>query len=321
MHIVVLDGYTLNPGDLDWKGIEQFGNVKVYDRTPYNDTKIIEHIGDAKIVFTNKTPLNAEVLDKAPSVKYIGVLATGYNVVDVEAAKKLGITVTNVPNYSSNAVAQFTLALMLELCHHIGEHNTSVKKGDWVKSKDFSYWKYPLIELSGKTLGIIGFGKIGKATAKLAQAFGMNILVYNRTIYPEYETGSLKFASKEKLLENSDFISLHCPLTPETKNIINHTAIDIMKKGAFLINTSRGPLIHEKDLAYALGNDILAGAAVDVISKEPMLKDNPLLSAKNCIITPHIAWASKEARQRLMNTTVENLKAYLKGNPINVVNQ
>lgn len=321
MKIVVLDGHTLNPGDLSWEGLGQFGDLKVFDRTPYNDKSIIKNIGDAEIVFTNKTPLNAHVLSKATSLKYIGVLATGYNVVNTEVASKLGIVVTNVPDYSSNAVAQFTMALMLELCHHIGAHNNSVKQGDWTNSKDFSYWNYPLIELAGKTLGLIGFGKIGKATAKLAEAFGMKIIVYNRTVYPEFQNNNLKFVSLDKLLANSDFVSLHSPLTTETKHIINKTSINKMKREAFLINTSRGPLVNEIDLADALNSNKLAGAALDVISEEPMKKDNLLLNAKNCIITPHIAWAPKEARQRLMQTTVENLKAFLDSEPVNVVNK
>ncbi len=320
MKIIVLDGFTLNPRDLNWDGISQFGDVTVYDRTPYNDDAIIKNIADADIVFTNKTPINQHVLSKATSLKYIGVLATGFNVVDTETAKQQNIVVTNVPDYSSVAVAQFTMALILELCHHIGAHNKAVQQGDWIKSKDFSFWNYPLIELAGKTLGLIGFGKIGKATAKLAEAFGMNILVYNRTVYSEFESDSLKFVALDELLSNSDFISLHCPLTPETKNIINETNINKMKHTAFLINTSRGSLVNEKDLAEALNNDKLVGAALDVISEEPMKADNPLLKAKNCIITPHIAWAPKEARQRLMQTTIENLKSFLEGKPLNVVN-
>ena len=320
MKIVVLDGYTLNPGDLNWEGIKQFGDLSVFDRTPYNDTDIIKNIGDAQIVFTNKTPINSSILKKTPNLKYIGVLATGFNVVDIEFAKKNNITVTNVPNYSSTAVAQFTLALLLEMCHHVGAHSTAVKNGDWSKNKDFSFWNYPLIELSGKTLGIIGFGKIGRATAKISQAFGLKIKVYNRTVYKEFENDTLKFVTFEELLKTSDIICLHCPLTKETENFINSSSIAKMKVGAMIINTSRGPLINETDLANALNEGKLSGAALDVISKEPMEKDNPLLNAKNCIVTPHIAWAPKEARTRLMQTTVENLEAFLNGKPINVVN-
>ncbi|GGD03945.1 D-2-hydroxyacid dehydrogenase [Hyunsoonleella pacifica] len=320
MKIVVLDGYTLNPGDLNWDGISKFGDLKVYDRTPYNDEAIIENIGNADIVFTNKTPINKYVLSKAASLKYIGVLATGYNVVDTETAKQQNIVVTNVPDYSSVAVAQFTIALILELCHHIGAHNAAVQKGDWIKSKDFSFWNYPLIELAGKTLGLIGFGKIGRATAKIAKAFGMKILVHNRTVYPEFENDNLKFVTLDELLSNSDVISLHSPLTKDTNGIINKNTISKMKSSAFLINTARGPLVNENDLVEALNSEKLAGAALDVISEEPMKADNPLLNAKNCIITPHIAWAPKEARQRLMQTTIDNLKCFLEGRPVNVVN-
>lgn len=320
MKIVVLDGYTLNPGDLNWEDISQFGDLKVFDRTAYNDEAILKNIGDADIVFTNKTPLNKSVLLQTPKLKYIGVLATGYNVVDVVAAKQQNISVTNVPDYSSVAVAQFTMALILELCHHIGSHHIAVKKGDWIKSKDFSFWNYPLIELAGKTLGIIGFGKIGKATAKLAEAFGMQILVYNRTVYSEFESKTLKFVSLNQLLQTSDFISLHCPLTTETEHIINASSLAQMKPNAFLINTARGPLVHEHDLAAALNGERIAGAALDVVAAEPMATNNPLLTAKNCIITPHIAWAPKEARERLMQTTIDNLKGFIEGALLNVVN-
>jgi glycerate dehydrogenase len=320
MKIVVLDGYTLNPGDLNWNGIEQFGALTVYDRTPYNTKDILKNIGDAEIIFTNKTPIGKEVLLNAKNLKYIGVLATGFNIIDIETAKQKSVIVTNVPDYSSVSVAQFTMALILELCHHIGAHHMAVQQGDWIQSKDFSFWNFPLIELAGKTIGIFGFGKIGKATAKLAEAFGMHILVHNRTIYPEFESNNLKFVPFDELLAKSDFLSLHCPLTPETKDIINKSSIAKMKQNAFLINTSRGPLINEKDVAEALNNNQIAGAALDVISKEPMEKNNPLLGTKNCIITPHIAWAPKEARQRLMQTTINNLRAFLEGSPKNVVN-
>lgn len=320
MKIVVLDGYTLNPGDLNWDKLKTFGNVTVFDRTAYNDVDIIRNIGDAEIIFTNKTPINKNVLQSATALKYIGVLATGYNVVDIATAKANSVTVTNVPDYSSQSVAQFTMALILELSHRIGDHNQAVQEGDWVKSKDFSFWNYPLIELAGKTLGLIGFGKIGKATAKLAEAFGMKVLVFNRTEYSEFENENLKFATLDDVLQNSDFISLHCPLTPETQDIINADSIKKMRDTAFLINTSRGPLVNELDLANALNNNRISGAAIDVISAEPMQAENPLLGTKNCIITPHIAWAPKEARLRLMDTTIENLNAFIKGNPQNVVN-
>ncbi len=320
MKIVVLDGFTLNPGDISWSTLEALGELTVFDRTNYDTKSIIKNIEDASIVFTNKTPLTKEVLEQVPSVKYIGVLATGYNVVDIAAATKQNITVTNIPDYSSGAVAQFTMALLLELCHHIGAHNASVKNGDWVQSKDFSYWNSPLIELSGKTIGLIGFGKIGKATAKLATAFGLKVLVYSRTVYTEFISDSLQFVSLDKLLQESDFVTLHCPLTKETEGIINTDTIAKMKKTAMLINTSRGPLVIEKDLAVALQKGEITAAAVDVVSQEPMQKNNLLLNCKNCIITPHIAWASKEARVRLMGAAVENLKAFVKEKPINVVN-
>lgn len=319
MKVVVLDGYTLNPGDISWNSLEKIGDLTVFDRTPYENKAILNNITDAEIVFTNKTPIDKEVLNKAPNLKYIGVLATGYNVVDVETAKSKNIIVTNIPDYSSGAVAQFTMGLLLELCHNIGAHNISVKNGDWVKSKDFCYWNSPLIELAGKNLGLIGFGKIGKATAKLAQAFGLKVLVYTRTIDKSLETNNLQFVSLDNLLKKSDFVSLHCPLTKETKEIINANNIDKMKKSAMLINTSRGPLINENDLTEALNKGKIKAAAVDVVSEEPMKSKNPLLNAKNCIITPHIAWAPKEARIRLMAIAVSNLQSFLNKKPINVV--
>ena len=321
MKIVVLDGYTLNPGDLSWKGIEKFGELIVHDRTDFSPEKVIETIGDAEIIFTNKTPLPKSVLSKTPSVKYIGVLATGFNVVDTLAAKELGIIVTNIPTYGTAAVAQFTLALILELSHHIGEHSRAVFNGDWTKSADFCFWNYPLVELAGKTLGIIGFGRIGQATANIAQAFGLNVLAYDSVQNPDLESGTCKYATLDELLIKSDIISLHCPLFESTKGIINKDNIAKMKDGVMLINTSRGPLVVEEDLREALESGKVAGAAVDVVSSEPISADNPLLKAKNCIITPHIAWAPKESRTRLMNTTIENLEAFIRGFPINVVNK
>jgi glycerate dehydrogenase len=318
---LVLDGFTLNPGDLSWEGIERHGYLIVHERTDFNPENVIKTIGDADIVYTNKTPLPKEVLEKLPSVKFIGVLATGYNVVDVITAKKLGIPVTNVPIYGTQAVAQFTMALALELCHHIGNHAEAVQQGDWTRSPDFCFWNSPLIELDGKTMGIIGFGRIGQATAKIAQAFGLNILFYNRSKKPELETDTCKYVELEELLRESDVISLHCPLFESTAGIINKDNIAKMKDGVMIINTSRGGLIIEDELRDALNSGKVAAAAVDVVSSEPIKPDNPLLSAKNCIITPHIAWAPKESRSRLMNTTIENLKAYLNGKPINVVNK
>lgn len=320
MNLVVLDGYTLNPGDLSWDGLKQFGDIKVYDRTSFDTETIIKTIGSATIVFTNKTPLTKSVLEKTPNLKYIGVLATGYNVVDIAYAKELGITVTNIPAYSTNAVAQFTMGLLLEMCHNIGNHNAAVQNGEWLTSPDFTFSKSPLIELVGKTIGIIGFGEIGQATAKLAAAFGLNILVHSRTKYPELETETCHYVSLDTLLKKADIISLHCPLTESTSGIINKATIDKMKDGVLIINTARGGLIIEKDLRDALNSGKVASAAVDVISTEPMLANNPLLNAKNCIITPHIAWAPKEARTRLMQTAVNNLDAFINGNPINVIN-
>jgi len=320
MKIVVLDGYTLNPGDLSWEGISRFGDLKVYDRTKKKTEEIVKAIDNAEIVFTNKTPLSREVLEKVPSVNYVGVLATGYNVVDVEAAKEMGITVTNIPTYGTTAVAQMTFALLLEMCHHVGEHNEAVRKGDWTNSKDFCFWNYPLVELAEKTIGIIGFGRIGQATSKIAQAFGMKVLAFDAYQNPEMENETCKYADINELLANSDVISLHCPLFESTKGIINKENISKMKDGVMIINTSRGPLIVEEDLKEALDSGKVAGAAVDVVSKEPIEEENALLKAKNCIITPHIAWAPKESRKRLMNTAVENLDAFLKGNPVNVVN-
>lgn len=319
MKIVILDGYTENPGDLSWEGFEKLGDLTVYDRTPSD--KIVERIGDAEVVYTNKTPITRETLDACPNIKFIGVLATGYNVVDVNVAKEKGIPVSNIPTYGTMAVAQFAIALLLELCHHIGEHSECVKRGDWTNNPDWCFWNYPLVELAGKTMGVIGFGRIGQATAKIAQALGMKILAYDSFKNPDFESETCKYAELDELLANSDVISLHCPLFPETEGIINKDTIAKMKDGVMIINTSRGPLIVEEDLRDALNSGKVAGAAVDVVSTEPIKMDNPLLQAKNMIITPHIAWAPKESRQRLMDIAVENLKAYAAGAPINVVNK
>ncbi|MGB0371238.1 MAG: D-2-hydroxyacid dehydrogenase [Opitutales bacterium] len=320
MKIVILDGYTLNPGDLDWNGLKAHGECTVYDRTDQAPEKVISAIGDAEIVFTNKTLIPREVIEKVPSVKYIGVLATGFNVVDIKTAKEFGIVVTNIPSYSTLSVAQFTMALILEICHNVGDHSNSVKRGDWTKSVDFCYWNSPLIELAGKTMGCIGFGRIGQATAKVAGAFGLNILAYNRSKNLSLESETCKYAGLEEVFEKSDIISLHCPLTPDTECIINKDTIAKMKDGVIIINTSRGPLVNEQDLANALETGKVSYAAVDVVSKEPIPADNPLLKAKNCIITPHIAWAPKESRIRLMQTAIENLGAFIDGKAINVVN-
>lgn len=318
MKIVVLDGFTLNPGDLSWKGLEQIGNVKVYDRLPSVHSEIVKAIDDATYVFTNKTPLPKEVLEKTPHLQYIGVLATGFNVVDVNYAKEKGITVTNVPTYGTQGVAQMTMALLLEMCHHVGEHNRAVQNGDWSANDDFCFWNYPLVELEGKTMGLIGFGSIGQATAKLATAFGMKVITTGSRKFPAPE--GIEYVELDQLLQESDVISLHCPLTEETKGLINKNSLGKMKDGVMFINTSRGPLVVEEDLRKALLNKKVSYAAVDVASSEPINADNPLLGLENCIITPHIAWASKAARQRLMNTAVTNFEAFLAGKPQNVVN-
>lgn len=319
MKIVVLDGYTLNPGDLSWDGLNALGDVVVYDRTPANKT--VERIGDAEIIFTNKTVITKEVLDACSSIKFIGVLATGYNVVDVTIAKEKGIPVANIPNYGTTAVAQLTIALLLEICHQIGEHNRSVTNGDWTNCQDWCYWNHPLMELNGKILGIIGFGRIGQNTARIAQALGMKILAYGSSEVEALKSDTLQYVTLDKLLENSDVISLHCPLFESTQGIINKNNIDKMKDGVIIINTARGPLIVEEDLAEALNSGKVYAAALDVVSAEPIKADNPLLTAKNCILTPHIAWAPKETRSRLMNIAVDNLKNYLENTPINIVNK
>jgi len=318
MKIVVLDGFTLNPGDLTWKRLEKIGDLKVYDRTPAD--LILERICDADIIYTNKTPLTKETLEKVPGVKFIGVLATGYNVVDTAAAKELGIIVTNIPTYGTTAVAQFTFALLLEICHHVGEHSMEVRLGAWSKCKDFCFWNYPLVELANKTMGIIGYGRIGQAVAKIANALGMKVLVNDRNDCSKYITGDVKQVELDTLFAESDVISLHCPLFDSTKGIINKTNISKMKDGVMIVNTSRGPLINEEDLVEALNSGKVAGAAVDVLSAEPAKADNPLITAKNCIVTPHIAWAPKEARERLLNIAVDNLEEFIKGKPVNVVN-
>jgi len=320
MKIVVLDGYTLNPGDLSWEDLNKLGEVVIYDRTEKNTEHIAKAIGKAEIIFTNKTVLDKKVLEQVPFVKYIGVLATGYNVVDIKTAAEMGMVVTNVPGYSTNAVAQMTFALLMELTNRVGEYCIAVKSGEWIRSVDFSFSKGPITELYNKNFGIIGFGQIGRAVAKIAQAYGMKVLVNSNRKFPEMETDSLSFVSREELFKSSDVISLHCPLTEKTKGIINKDSINTMKEGVFLINTARGELIVEEDLKEALNSEKVGGAALDVISAEPMKKENPLLDAKNCIITPHIAWATKASRERLMHTAVDNLKAFLKGNPVNVVN-
>ncbi len=318
MKIVVLDGHTLNPGDMSWDAMRQLGELVVYDRTPAEKT--IERIDNADIVLTNKVMLSKEILDKTPSVKYIGIMATGCNVVDIEYAKELGIIVTNVPAYSTDSVAQMVFAFIMEFCNHVGEHNRAVHEGKWTNSPDFSFWYYPLIEIKNKTIGIIGFGAIGQKVAQIAEIFGMQVLFHSRTIKPGLETDNIKYATLEKVLAESDFITLNCPLTEQTKGLINKDTISKMKDGAILINTSRGLIIDENDVAQALNTGKLAGLGTDVASVEPIQAENPLLHAKNCIITPHFAWATKEARERLMDTLIKNTSSYIKGTPVNVVN-
>lgn len=318
MKIVVLDGYTLNPGDISWAGMEAFGEVEVYDRTSPED--VVSRIGDAEVVYTNKTPITKETLDACSNIKFIGVLATGYNVIDIAAAKEKGIPVSNIPTYGTAAVSQYAIALLLELCHHIGTHSDAVKAGEWSSNPDWCFWKYPLVELDGKTMGIIGFGRIGQDTGKIAQALGMKVLAYDAFKRPELESETCHYTDLDTLLKESDVISLHCPLFPDTEGIINKDTIAKMKDGVMIINDSRGPLIVEQDLREALDSGKVAGAALDVVSTEPIRMDNPLLGAKNVILTPHIAWAPKESRQRLMDIAAENLKAYVDGQPQNVVN-
>ena len=320
MKIVILDGYTENPGDLSWEGFEKLGELTVYDRTPLDDeAEIQKRIGDADIVYTNKTPLSRATLDGAPNLKFIGLLSTGYNVVDIAAAKVKGIPVSNIPTYGTAAVGQFAIALLLEICHRIGAHSQAVNEGRWASCKDFCFWDYPLIELHGKTMGIIGCGRIGQATAQIAKSLGMNVIAYDE--HPSEAGHAIaKHVSLDELYAQADVISLHCPLFPSNEGMINKASIAKMKDGVIIINTSRGGLVNEQDLAGALNSGKVYAAGLDVVSVEPIKPDNPLLKAKNCIITPHIAWAPREARARLMNIAEDNLKAFIAGNPINVVN-
>jgi glycerate dehydrogenase len=314
INIVVTDGYTLNPGDLSWKPFEAMGELTVYDRT--KPAEIVERCAAATIVLTNKVPFNEATINQLPNLKMIGVTATGYNIIDVQAAAQKGIVVSNVPAYGTASVAQHTIALLLELTNQVGKHAASVAAGEWVKAPDFSYQKAPVTELAGKTLGIVGWGNIGEQTARIALAFGMEILYYNPN---KKENAFAPWAPLPELFAKSDFISLHCPLKPENTGFVNNELLKVMKRSACIINTSRGPLINEQHLADALNNGQIAGAALDVLSTEPPPADNPLLSAKNCIITPHNAWISKEARQRVMDVTFDNVAAFLNGSPINKV--
>ncbi len=319
MKIVVLDSYTLNPGDLTWDGLKKFGDLVLYDRTPPD--KILERALGTEILFTNKTPIGEDIINQLPRLQYIGVLATGYNVVDTQAAKKRGVVVTNIPDYGSYSVAQMTFALLLELCHHVQRHHDSVMEGKWSAAKDFCYWDYPLTELAGKTIGIIVFGSIGKKVGDMATAFGMNIIGAGRKPSDQSHRKNFRWATIPDLLKQSDVVSIHCQLTPETHGLINQESLRSMKSTALLLNTSRGPIVVDEDLADALNHNVIAGAGIDVLSVEPPQKNNPLFTAKNCIITPHIAWATKEARARLMGMAVDNLSAFIEGTPLNIVNQ
>lgn len=319
MRIVVLDGYTLNPGDNPWDELARLGDLQVHDRTLTAD--IVGRASGAEILLTNKTPLTRATLERLPDLRFIGVLATGYNVVDVGAARERGIPVANVPEYGTDSVAQHTFALLLELCHHVGRHDAAVKAGQWTQSNDFCFWDPPPIELAGLTIGIVGFGRIGQRVGALAHAFGMSVAaaVPTRRSTPPYEP--FRWMEMEELFSSADVVTLHCPLTPDNERFVDHALLARMKSSAFLLNTARGPLIDERALADALNANRLAGAAIDVVSIEPIRNDNPLLTARNCLITPHMAWGSLAARKRLMTATVRNVEAFLLGQPTNVVNE
>lgn len=320
MKIVVLDGYTENPGDLSWGELEKLGDVTVYERTSLTDEEeAIRRLEGAEVAITNKTPITRRVMDSCPQLKYISMLATGYNVVDADYARERGIPLSNIPTYGTAAVGQFAIAMLLEICHHVAHHSQSVHEGRWEACADWCYWDYPLIELDGKSMGIIGFGRIGQQTGRIAKALGMKILAYDS--YPNDAGREIaEYVDLDTLLASSDVIALHCPLFPETRGIINRETISKMKNGVIILNNSRGPLVVEQDLADALNSGKVYAAGVDVVSTEPIRGDNPLLTAKNCIITPHISWAPKESRQRIMDTVVSNVKSYLAGAPANVVN-
>ncbi|HAX94011.1 MAG TPA: glycerate dehydrogenase [Bacteroidales bacterium] len=319
MKITVLDGFTTNPGDLSWDELGRLGDLKVFDRTPRELT--VERSAGSDILLTNKTVLEADILRSLPDLRYVGVMATGYNVIDTAEARRLGITVTNIPAYSTNSVAQLTFALILELCLHVQRHSDSVMEGKWSDSPDFTFSDFPLTELSGLTIGIIGFGNIGRKVCEIAIAFGMKVIATSPSRREAPQCPGFEWAETDELLSRSDIVSIHCPLTPDTAGLINMNSLKLMKKSAFLINTSRGPIIAGQDLADALNEGIIAGAGLDVLAAEPPAADNPLLKAKNCIITPHIAWATLESRRRLMDQAVKNVKAFLAGSPVNVVNK
>lgn len=320
MKIVILDGYSLNPGDLDWSVFSDMGETVVYDRTPVDDEKeIMRRIGDSEIILTNKTPISRAILERCPAVRYVGLLSTGYNVVDVEAARERGIPVCNVPGYGTASVAQMTIALLLEICHRVGHHNQAVHAGRWSESVDYCFWDGTLIEAAGKTMGIVGFGSIGQAVGRIAEALGMTVIASGPHPWGEGERPA-PYVPLEELLGCSDVVSLHCPLFPETRGLINRETIAKMKDGAILLNTGRGPLLVEQDVADALNSGKLYAAGVDVAETEPIPAASPLLTAKNCVITPHIAWAPLEARRRLMDIAAGNLRSFLSGKPVNAVN-
>lgn len=317
MNIVVLDGYTLNPDDLSWESLESFGDCSIYDRTPAE--VVVKRCREAELVLTNKTPVSRESIDQLQKLRYIGVMATGYNIVDVETAAKKGISVTNVPSYGTKSVAQMTFALILELNQHVGRHADLTRKGRWAEAKDWCFWEQPLTELADLTLGIIGFGRIGQAVGQIARAFGMKVFIYDPVIPPDKPDWAM-MTDLDTIFRESDIISLHCPLTAENERFINSAKINLMKQNAILINTSRGQLINESELADALNTGRIAGAGLDVLSVEPPKSHNPLLTAKNCLVTPHYAWATRAARIRLLKVVVDNVSAFLSGNTVNLVN-
>ena len=317
MNIVILDGEALNPGDLSWAPLAALGELTVHEYPAPGD--VVARIGDAPVIFTNKTVITREIMDACPQLKYIGVLATGFNVIDIAAAREKGVVVTNVPAYSTQAVAQFTMALLLEICHHVGKHNDAVQQGRWSACRDFAFWDYPLMELAGKTMGIIGFGRIGRAVGTIARAFSMRVLACNRSQCPEgLQIG--EYVTLEQLLAQSDIISLHCPQTPDTVNLINKTTLAQMKDGAILLNTARGAIVNEEDVTAALRSGKLRGYGADVVSHEPILESNPLLQAPNCVITPHMAWAPAESRRRILHSAEKSIQGFLSGQLYQAVN-
>ena len=314
MKIVVLDGYALNPGDNPWTELEKLGDVRVFDRTV--STEIRDHAADADILLLNKVSLQAEVIESLSTLKFVSVLATGYNVVDIAAARRCSVVVSNVPDYGTNTVAQYTMSMLLELCHHVGGHARAVREGAWGNSADWTFWKTPQIELQGKTMGIVGFGRIGRRVAQLAEAFGMRVIYNSRRAYDDV---AQEYRCLEDLFAEADVVSLHCGMSPENTGMVNRVLLERMKRSAFLINTARGGLLHEADLVAVLNEEVIAGAALDVLSTEPPVAGNPLIAVKNCLVTPHIAWAAFEARQRIMRETIANVKGFLAGTPLNVI--